>query len=187
MLGDVTGLLGSLGYGRRKIFQGSRRRAALDLRRLAARQQLAAKMGAEIFFGKPAHQSKSRAAWLGMDAAHQQLGGADGLRAAGAGESGGSGLGSLAEKRKKFGEALLYDRMCAGGGWNCGNPEVYGVAGEPLVIPTTWALLALRRYPQRRENVESLAWMERNFTKIQAPASYAAGANMPGGIRTRSE
>lgn len=85
-----------------------------------------------------------------------------------------AGLGSLAEKRKKFGEALLYDRMCPGGGWNCGNPEVYGVAGEPLVIPTTWALLALRKYPQRRENVESLAWMEKNFTKIQAPASHAA-------------
>lgn len=83
-------------------------------------------------------------------------------------------LGSLAEKRKKFAEALLYDRMCAGGGWNCGNPEVYGVAGEPLVLPTTWALLALRHHPQRRENIESLAWMEKNFTKIQAPASYAA-------------
>ena len=83
-------------------------------------------------------------------------------------------LESLAEKRKKLGEALLYDRMCAGGGWNCGNPEVYGVAGEPLVIPTTWALLALRRHPERRENIESLAWMEKNFTKIQAPGSYAA-------------
>jgi len=82
-------------------------------------------------------------------------------------------LGRLAEKRKKLGEAVLYDRMCAGGGWNCGNPEVYGVAGEPLVIPTTWALLALRRYPERRENVESLVWMEKNFTKIQAPGSHA--------------
>ena len=28
---------------------------------------------------------------------------------------------------------MLYDRMCPGGGWNCGNPKVYGVAGEPLV------------------------------------------------------
>lgn len=78
-----------------------------------------------------------------------------------------------AEERRKLGEALLYDRMCPGGGWNCGNPEVYGVAGEPLVIPTTWALLALRRHPQRRENIESLAWMEKNFEKIQGPSSYA--------------
>ena len=78
-----------------------------------------------------------------------------------------------AQKRRKLGTALLYDRMCPGGGWNCGNPEVYGVAGEPLVIPTTWALLALRQYRERRENLESLAWMERNFEKIQGPGSYA--------------
>jgi hypothetical protein len=82
-------------------------------------------------------------------------------------------LPSLAQKRRKLGEALLYDRMCPGGGWNCGNPEVYGVAGEPLVIPTTWALLALRKYPERPENLDSLAWMEKNFSSIQAPGSYA--------------
>jgi hypothetical protein len=78
-----------------------------------------------------------------------------------------------AQKRRRLGEALLYDRMCPGGGWNCGNPEVYGVAGEPLVIPTAWALLALRMYPERRENIESVAWMEKNFSSIQAPGSYA--------------
>jgi hypothetical protein len=78
-----------------------------------------------------------------------------------------------AQKRKKLGELLLYDRMCPGGGWNCGNPEVYGIAGEPLVIPTTWALLALRKYPERAENQQSLVWMEQNFAKIQAPGSYA--------------
>jgi squalene cyclase len=78
-----------------------------------------------------------------------------------------------AQKRRKLGELLLYDRMCPGGGWNCGNPEVYGVAGEPLVIPTTWALLALRKYPERPENIQSLAWLEKNFTKIQGPGSYA--------------
>jgi hypothetical protein len=84
-----------------------------------------------------------------------------------------SQLPGVAEKRRKLGEALLYDRMCPGGGWNCGNPEVYGVAGEPLVIPTTWALLALRQHADRRENVDSLAWMEKNFARIQGPGSYA--------------
>jgi hypothetical protein len=82
-------------------------------------------------------------------------------------------LRGTVEKRRKLGEALLYDRMCPGGGWNCGNPEVYGVAGEPLVIPTTWALLALRHYPERRENTDSLTWMENNLAKIQGPGSYA--------------
>ena len=85
----------------------------------------------------------------------------------------GAQLPSSAQKRRKLGEALIYDRMCPGGGWNCGNPEVYGVAGEPLVIPTAWALLALRHYPGRRENIESLAWMEKNFPSIQGPGSYA--------------
>jgi hypothetical protein len=80
---------------------------------------------------------------------------------------------SSTQKRRKLGELLLYDRMCPGGGWNCGNPEVYGVAGEPLVIPTTWALLALRKYPERAENQQSLVWMDQNFAKIQAPGSYA--------------
>ncbi len=82
-------------------------------------------------------------------------------------------LGELAQKRRRLGEALLYDRMCPGGGWNCGNPEVYGVAGEPLVIPTTWALLALREHSDQRENADSLAWMEGNFAKIQGPGSHA--------------
>jgi hypothetical protein len=63
--------------------------------------------------------------------------------------------------------------MCPGGGWNCGNPEVYGVAGEPLVLPTAWALLALRKHPERPENIQSLQWLEKNFAKIQAPGSYA--------------
>ena len=78
-----------------------------------------------------------------------------------------------AKKRRRLGELLLYDRMCPGGGWNCGNPEVYGVAGEPLVIPTAWALLALRQYPERRENIQGLAWLEKNFARIQGPGSYA--------------
>jgi hypothetical protein len=84
-----------------------------------------------------------------------------------------AGISPAAEKRRKLGEALLYDRMCPGGGWNCGNPEVYGVANQPLVIPTTWALLALRRHGGRRENAESLAWMEKDFAQIQGPGSFA--------------
>jgi hypothetical protein len=82
-------------------------------------------------------------------------------------------LPSSTEKRRKLGEALLYDRMCPGGGWNCGNPEVYGVIDEPLVIPTSWALLALRAHRERRENKDSLAWLERNFLSINGSGSFA--------------
>jgi hypothetical protein len=78
-----------------------------------------------------------------------------------------------AARRRKLAEAMLRDRMCPGGGWNCGNPLVYGVAGEPLIIPTVWALLALRNQPERPENALSLEWLEKSVANIQGPASFA--------------
>ena len=68
---------------------------------------------------------------------------------------------------------MLRDRMCPGGGWNCGNPRVYGVAGEPLVVPTVWALLALRDHPEEAENAASLAWLQNTLPAISGPASLA--------------
>ena len=76
-------------------------------------------------------------------------------------------------RRRTLAEGMLYDRMCPGGGWNCGNPRVYGVAGEPLVVPTAWALLALREHPERPENVISLAWLENSVATIYGPGSLA--------------
>jgi hypothetical protein len=78
-----------------------------------------------------------------------------------------------AARRQRLAEELLYDRMCPGGGWNCGNPLVYGVAGEPLVIPTAWALLALRKYANRSENFLSLEWLEKNLPITHGPGSLA--------------
>jgi hypothetical protein len=80
---------------------------------------------------------------------------------------------SSVKRRRELATSLLYDRMCSGGGWNCGNPSVYGVAGEPLVVPTAFALLALRADPKRRENIESLDWLERSIANIQAAGSLA--------------
>jgi hypothetical protein len=77
------------------------------------------------------------------------------------------------QRRRKLATALLYDRMCPAGGWNCGNPKVYGVAGEPLVVPTAVALLALRAFPNRSENVSSLEWLERSVPSIQGAGSLA--------------
>jgi hypothetical protein len=82
-------------------------------------------------------------------------------------------LHAASERRRRLAEALLYDRVCPGGGWNCGNPRVYGVAGEPLVVPTVWALLALRAYPERQENTSSLAWLEASMPNIQGAGSFA--------------
>jgi hypothetical protein len=80
---------------------------------------------------------------------------------------------STVGRRRQLATALLYDRICPGGGWNCGNPKVYGVAGEPLVVPTAVALLALRAYPKRDENVSSLQWLERSLPSIQGAGSLA--------------
>lgn len=76
-----------------------------------------------------------------------------------------------AARRRRLGEAMLYDRMCPGGGWNCGNPRVYGVAGQPAVGPTAWALLALQDYSSRPENQQSLDWLEQSCPEIRGPGS----------------
>jgi len=78
-----------------------------------------------------------------------------------------------AEKRRGLAEAMLYDRMCPGGGWNSGNSEVYGVAGEPLIGPTVWALIALQEYRERAENQEGLRWLLSARERIQGPVSLA--------------
>ncbi len=78
-----------------------------------------------------------------------------------------------AASRRKMGEALLLDRMCPGGGWNCGNPMVYGAAGRPLIGPTAWALFALAGLPERTEVRQSLDWLEGSYAGARGPASLA--------------
>jgi hypothetical protein len=78
-----------------------------------------------------------------------------------------------AAERRRLGERMLYDRMCPGGGWNSGNPLVYGVPGEPRVGPSVWALLALQDYRGRAENRASLDWLERVYANIRGPGSLA--------------
>jgi hypothetical protein len=80
---------------------------------------------------------------------------------------------AVAARRRDLGRRMLYDRMCPGGGWNCGNPMVYGVAGEPLIVPTVWALLALRGNPSRPEFVLSLDWLEKNIENVRGAGSLA--------------
>ncbi|HUI44203.1 MAG TPA: prenyltransferase/squalene oxidase repeat-containing protein [Terriglobia bacterium] len=82
-------------------------------------------------------------------------------------------LPARAARRREMGERMLYDRMCPGGGWNSGNPLVYGVGGIPRVGPTVWALLALARYRERPENRQSADWLENEFAHIRGPASLA--------------
>jgi hypothetical protein len=81
-------------------------------------------------------------------------------------------LSSDARKRISIAQKMLLDRMCPSGGWNCGNPMVYGVAGEPQVVPTVWALLALQD-SGTSEYKNSLDWLEANRDKVQSLASLA--------------
>jgi hypothetical protein len=78
-----------------------------------------------------------------------------------------------AAERRDLAVALLYDRMCPGGGWNSGNPRVYGVDGDALVLPTCWALLALREAPEKPGRALSLAWLQKELAKIASAASLA--------------
>src|SRR6266478_2309890 len=97
-------------------------------------------------------------------------------------EAGPQQLPKNAAERRNLAESLLYDRMCPGGGWNCGNPRVYGVDGDALVLATCWALLALRgseRAAQKKDVAEkpgralSLAWLQKEFAKVESAASLA--------------
>ena len=78
-----------------------------------------------------------------------------------------------ADQRRELARRMLYDRMCPGGGWNCGNPMVYGVPGEPLIVPTVWALLALRDEPNRPEFAMSLDWLANNIDDARGAGSLA--------------
>ncbi len=76
-------------------------------------------------------------------------------------------------RRIRLAESMLCDRACPGGGWNSGNPLVYGIAGEPRVGPTAWALLALRNRCELSLLHSSLDWLECAYSQIQSPRSLA--------------
>jgi hypothetical protein len=82
-------------------------------------------------------------------------------------------LPPAAAKRRQLAERMLFDRMCPGGGWNSGNPLVYGAAGIPRAGPTAWALLALRDHADRAEVQMSLSVLEGSYAIIQGAASLA--------------
>jgi len=82
-------------------------------------------------------------------------------------------LPPAAAKRRQLAERMLFDRMCPGGGWNSGNPLVYGVASVPRPGPTAWALLALRDQADRAEVQMSLNMLEGSYGTIHGAASLA--------------
>ena len=68
-------------------------------------------------------------------------------------------LGQEGHERIRIGEQLLFDRVCHDGGWNYGNPEVYGQKLWPYVPTTAVALLAMqdrRNHPVVTRSLEQL-------------------------------
>jgi len=73
------------------------------------------------------------------------------------------GSGTAAAERVAVGERLLRDRVCADGGWNYGNSEVFGQALPAHVPPTAGAVLALQDHPS-----DALLTRAASFLEVRA-------------------
>jgi hypothetical protein len=63
------------------------------------------------------------------------------------------------ERRLDLAYAMLFDRMCPGGGWNAGNSIVYNVPLAPHIDASAIALAALRKHWRNPETQRSLSWL----------------------------
>jgi hypothetical protein len=86
----------------------------------------------------------------------------------------GEGLGD--HPRVHEGVRLLLDRAIPTGGWNLGNPIVFGTALRPLPGPTGLALLALARLGHRSKAVDqAIAYLRPALAETLAPVSLGWG------------
>ncbi len=67
---------------------------------------------------------------------------------------------SVAERIQQA-EAMIYDRMCAGGGWNYGNSKVLDYALWPYPDTTALALIAVQERAAETANQQSLKVLEK--------------------------
>lgn len=73
-----------------------------------------------------------------------------------------------AAERIHQGEAMIYDRMCAGGGWNYGNSKVLDYALWPYPDITALALLALQDRAGELANQQSLEVLKKTATEANS-------------------
>jgi len=64
--------------------------------------------------------------------------------------------GTNVDERIRQADAMIYDRMCNGGGWNYGNSKVLDYALWPYPDITAIALIALQDHARDKTNQESL-------------------------------
>lgn len=72
-------------------------------------------------------------------------------------------------------EEMLYDRMCAGGGWNYGNSRVLGEELPPFADMTALALIALQRHATSARNRLSLERLPALMTATKSGLALALG------------
>jgi len=80
------------------------------------------------------------------------------------------------DERIQQGEAMIYDRMCKGGGWNYGNSKVLDYALWPYPDTTAVALIALQDRAADPANQESLQALRKTADEANSglAASWAA-------------
>ncbi len=72
------------------------------------------------------------------------------------------------EERIREGELMIYDRMCDGGGWNYGNPEVLAVNLWPYPETTALALIALQDHQKAEANRLSLQALRNMLMQVES-------------------
>ena len=80
------------------------------------------------------------------------------------------------DERIRQGEALIYDRMCKGGGWNYGNSKVLDYALWPYPDITAVALIALQDHAADAANQRSLIALRKTAAEANSglASSWAA-------------
>lgn len=70
-------------------------------------------------------------------------------------------------------EAMLFDRACVNGGWNVGNPVVWGRAIDAFMPPTAFALLALQDKAPHETLTAGLAFLQEESQRAYSTLSLA--------------
>jgi len=80
------------------------------------------------------------------------------------------------DERIREGEAVIYDRMCKGGGWNYGNSKVMDYALWPYPDITAIALIALQDRAAAAPNRESLKRLREMAKEVNSGLALSWGA-----------
>jgi hypothetical protein len=78
-----------------------------------------------------------------------------------------------AVERIRVGEQFLFDRVCHEGGWNYGNPEVYGQKLWPYVPTTAVALLAMQDHREHSAVKQSLQQLQKDVASERSVVAVA--------------